>query len=83
MAKILAGARKDPPLETSDRAWIFSCLNFGVLVSRAKSKFLLFKSQFVVLYFSSRSVRMSELDQKEGRVPKKLMLLDCGVGEDS
>ena len=66
MARMLAEARKDPPLETSERAWLFSYLDLGVLVSRAKSKFLLFKSQFVVLYFSSSSIWMSELDQKEG-----------------
>ena len=63
---MLAEVRKDPPLETSETAWLFSCLDFGVLVSRAKSKFLLSKSQFVVLYFSRSSVRMSELDQKYG-----------------
>ena len=67
---MLAGARKDPPLETSERAWLFSCLNFGVRVSRAKSKFLWFEPQFGVLYFSSSSVRMSELDCEEGRALK-------------
>ena len=33
--------------------------------------------------FSSSHVWMWELDHKEGWAPKKLMLLNCGVGEDS
>ena len=33
--------------------------------------------------FSSSHVRMWELDQKEKLSAKELMLLNCGVGEDS
>ena len=33
--------------------------------------------------FSSSHVRMWELDHKEGWAPEELMLLNCGVGEDS
>ena len=33
--------------------------------------------------FSSSHVQMWELDQKEGWVAEELMLLNCGVGEDS
>ena len=33
--------------------------------------------------FSISHVWMGELDHKEGGLPKKLILLHCGVGEDS
>ena len=33
--------------------------------------------------FSSSHVWMCESDHKESRVPKNLMLLNCGVGQDS
>ena len=38
---------------------------------------------FYAFYYSSSHVCMWELDCEESWAPKKLMLLNCGVGEDS